>query len=153
MTKVRVGVSSPVAVGFLLIVFVGSAIAQTASTSTGRNEDGSIRISVAVTGAGIQDVHLCVAKTKHTETKEATSEGDPLRKNYANPAGASTPALPAGWTYEFVEEPIPGKEGESRWCIVWRNANAALPAAGFTFVVDYSGSKDVAISKNANVYL
>jgi hypothetical protein len=141
--------------GMASMLSAAPALAQKAKTTTSRNEDGSVRIAVEVSGAGVQDVHLCVARTKHTDTEETTMAGDPLQKDYSNPAGQNgVPALPNGWSYNFVEEPDPAKPGESLWCIVWNNPAAALPgAAPTTFVVDYSGGKDVKMSGKENLFL
>lgn len=135
-----------------------SAFAQpaTATTTSGRNPDGSTRISIAVNPGGqlVKDVHLCVARTKHTPTKETTLAGDPLNRNYSNPAGA------AGWTYQGVvetQEPAaPGAaagETTSKWCVTWTNPGAGLGAPS-TFAVDYSGGKgDVDKSAKENLFL
>jgi hypothetical protein len=66
--------ATAVCIGFAFINT--SANAQAAATSLTRNEDGTVRISVKVTGAGIQDVHLCVARTKDTETEQSTITGE-----------------------------------------------------------------------------
>ena len=148
----------------VLVLTLPGAVAQSATTTTARNADGSTRISIRVNpGTGVQDVHLCVARTKHTATEESTLAGDPLNKNYSNPAGAAggTAALPGGWTYRGVvetQEPAPAGapagETTSLWCVTWNNPAAALPAAGFTFAVDYSGGKgDVKKSGKENVFL
>jgi hypothetical protein len=142
------------AVVVVLALFSASAQAQTAAASLSRNADGTVRISIKAAGGGIQDVHLCVARTKETEKEQTTVAGDPLQAHYTDTAAAgTTPALPGGWSYNYKQVPDPKKPGESTWCIIWNNPNAALPGAGFTFVVDYSGGKDVKQTSNPNIIL
>jgi hypothetical protein len=149
------------------LIFVGSlgatlafaqtqSFAQQAQSRLTRNPDGSVRISVVVTGPGVQDVHLCVARTKDSATEHTTMNGDAVGRNWSNPAGAAgsgVPALPPGWGHQYMQVPDPAKPTESNWCHVWNNPAAALPGAGHTFVVDYSGGKDVKASKAPNVML
>lgn len=149
-----------VAIALTGIVLAASspAFAQvpTAESTLARRPDGSVRISVKVTGPGVQDVHLCIARTKDTETERSTMNGDPLARNWTNPAGVAgsgVPALPANWNYTYMQVPDPAKPTENNWCHIWTNPGAALPGGGHTFVVDYLGGKDVKQSRAPNVKL
>jgi hypothetical protein len=142
--------STIVAAVALALAFLNvSAQAQTAATSLSRNANGTVRISVKVAGGGIQDVHLCVARTKDTEKEQTTLLGDPLQAHYTD----ATAALPMGWKYNYQQVPDPKKPNESTWCVSWSNPDAALAGAGFTFAVDYTGGKDVKQAANPNLFL
>jgi hypothetical protein len=133
--------------------------AATATTKTSRLDNGCVRIEIDVNpgGAAVKDVHLCVAKTQHTETKE-TAKGDPKNANYKDATAGGV--LPAGWTYNGVTEKAEANPpGSSTWCLSWTSGPApgggaaAALGAPTTFKVDYCGDKDIEKASRENLFL
>jgi hypothetical protein len=145
-----------VAVLGLLGLAATPALAQKADVSINTSRDqttGCTEIKVKVVpkgGKGIQDVHLLVGETHHTQTGETTTYGDSM------PRGYEKPVTPTGWNYNGPHnlDTVPGKPDDQDTWITWTSPNA-LGNAGDTFGITYCGDKGdfVKNPKRPNVIL